>query len=172
LKHRLEELGFFISPEELEDVYTRFLILADRKQEIFDDDLAALLRGKVTPIIERYHLDYLHTSGGTGTLSTATVRLKIGEEIKQGAECGDGPVDATYKAIAAVAGVTIELLQYEIHATTTGAEALGEVTVRLRQKDAQVIGHGASTDIIEASARAYIDGMNRLAAVGNNSLAI
>jgi 2-isopropylmalate synthase len=172
LKHRLDELGFSVPPKELEDVYARFLIVADRKREVFDDDLAALLRDKVMQIPEHYRLDYLHTSGGTGAIPTATVRLKIGDELKQGAECGDGPVDATYKAIAAVAGVKVELLKYEIRAATTGAEALGEVTVRLREKDVQVIGHGASTDIIEASAKAYIDGMNRLAAVGNNPVTV
>lgn len=165
LKHRLEELGFVVAPDELEHVYARFLAVADRKREVFDDDLAALLRDKAIPIPEKYQLDYLHTSGGTGAIPTATVRLKIGDALKQGAECGDGPVDATYKAIAAVAGAKIELLRYEIRAATTGAEAVGEVTVRLREKDVQVIGHGASTDIIEASAKAYIDGMNRLAAV-------
>jgi len=164
LKHRLEELGFALSPEEIEQVYAQFLNIADRKQEVFDDDLLAMMRDKVNEIPERYRLDYLHTSGGTGAIPTATVRLRIGDEVRQGASCGDGPVDATYKAITEVAGIKAELLQYEIRSASAGAEAIGEVTVRLREKGLQVIGHGASTDIIEASAKAYIDGMNRLAA--------
>jgi 2-isopropylmalate synthase len=166
LKHRLEELGFELPPDKMEPVYARFLNVADRKQEVFDDDLVAIIHDEVSEIPERYRLDYLHTSGGTGAIPTATVRLMVGNEVRQGAACGDGPVDATYKAIAEVAGMHPELLHYEIRSATAGAEAIGEVTVRLREKEVQVIGHGASTDIIEASARAYIDGMNRLAAVG------
>jgi 2-isopropylmalate synthase len=166
LKHRLEELGFELSPDKIEQVYARFLNVADRKQEVFDDDLVAILHDEVNEIPERYRLDYLHTSGGTGAIPTATVRLMVDDDVRQGAACGDGPVDAAYKAIAGVARIQPELLHYEIRSATAGPEAIGEVTVRLREKEAQVIGHGASTDIIEASAKAYIDGMNRLAAVG------
>jgi 2-isopropylmalate synthase len=138
--------------------------MADRKQEVFDDDLVAIMRDQTGEIPERYRLDYLHTSGGTGAIPTATVRLMIDNKLRQGAACGDGPVDAAYRAISEVAGVKAELLKYEIRSATAGAEAVGEVTVRLRERKAQVIGHGASTDIIEASAKAYIDGLNRLAA--------
>ena len=127
------------------------------------------MRDDAREIPVRYRLDYLHTSGGTGAIPTATVRLMVGDELRQGAACGDGPVDAAYRAIAVVAGIQAELLQYEIRSTTAGAEAMGEVTVRLREGEVQVIGHGASTDIIEASAKAYIDGVNRLAAVGGTT---
>jgi 2-isopropylmalate synthase len=162
LKHRLEEMGYTLSPEELEKIYHRFLTVADKKQEVFDEDLAAIVRDEIHPVPETYQLEYLHTSSGTGTIPTATVKIRIGDEVKQFATCGDGPVDATYKAIAAVVNIPVKLKQYEIRAATSGAEAIGEVTVRLEEKDVVVIGRGASTDIIEASAKAYIDGLNKL----------
>ena len=164
LTHRLEEMGYTLSAEDLEQVYQRFLRVADRKQEVFDEDLAAIIQDEIHPIPETYHLEYLHTASGTGTIPTATVRLRIGDEIKQDAACGDGPVDAAYKAIASVTNVPVELARYEIRAVTSGTEAMGEVVVRLREDGKGVIGRGVSTDIIEASAKAYIDGLNKLAA--------
>lgn len=163
LKHRLEEMRYTLSPEELEKIYQRFLTVADKKQEVFDEDLAAIIQDEIHPVPETYRLEYLHTTSGTGTIPTATVKIRIGDEVKQFATCGDGPVDATYKAIAAVVNIPVKLKQYEIRAATSGAEAIGEVTVRLEEKDVVVIGRGASTDIIEASAKAYIDGLNKLA---------
>ena len=111
-----------------------------------------------------YVLEYLHTSSGTGTLPTATVRLRCGEETREGAECGDGPVDATYKALQRLSGVVSKLVSYDIRAVTSGRQAMGEVTVRLERNGSRVMGRGASTDIIEASAKAYVDGLNKLAA--------
>jgi len=90
------------------------------------------------------------------------VRIRIGEEVKQMAACGDGPVDATYKAIEAVVNIPVKIAQYEIRAVTSGTEALGEVTVQLEGRGMAVMGRGASTDIIEASAKAYINAINRL----------
>jgi 2-isopropylmalate synthase len=167
LQNRLEEMGYALSPEELEKVYSRFLDVADKKQEVFDDDLVAIVRDEIHPIPETYQLEYLHTTSGTGTIPTATVKIRIGDEVKQFAACGDGPVDATYKAITVVVNTSAKLKQYEIRATTSGTEAIGEVTVRLEENDLVVIGRGASTDIIEASAKAYVDGLNRLAATKN-----
>jgi len=163
LKHRLEEMGYGLSEEELEQVYQRFLSVADKKQEVFDEDLVAILHDEIHPVPEVFHLDYLHTTSGTGTVPTATVRLRMGEGVREGAACGDGPVDAAYRAITEVAGAQVELVQYEIRAVTSGTEAMGEVTVRLEESGCQVAGRGASTDIIEASAKAYVDGLNKLA---------
>ena len=164
LKHRLEELGYTLSPEDLEQVYQRFLTVADKKQEVYSEDLVAILHDEISPVPEIYHLDYLHITSGTAAIPTATVRLRIGDEMAEGAACGDGPVDATYRAISDVSGCTSRLVHYEIRAVTSGTEAMGEVTVRLEEEDVRVIGRGVSTDVIEASARAYIDGMNKLAA--------
>lgn len=163
-KVRLEEMGYRLDDAMLEKTYQRFLLLADKKKEVFDEDLVAILEDETKRVPERYKLEYLHTSSGTGTVPTATVRIKIGEEVIQEASCGDGPVDATYKAIDRVIRLHINLREYSIRAVTSGAEAMGEVTVKIDDAGAIVIGRAASTDIIEASAKAYINGINKLVA--------
>ena len=162
IRDRLEKLGYRLSQKDLEKVYRRFLSIADKKQEVFDEDLMAIIQDEVHPVPEMYHIEYLHTSSGTGTIPTATVRIRVGNESRQIAACGDGPVDAVYKAINLAVDIPVKVTQYEIQAVTSGAEAIGEVTVRLEGKGAGVIGRGASTDIIEASAKAYINAINRL----------
>lgn len=163
LKDRLEKLGFTLSQEELDKTYERFLRVADKKQEVFDEDLVAILHDEIHLGPNTYELDYLHINSGTAAIPTATVRIKIGEESKDGAAVGDGPVDAAYKAISQVTGTSATLMRYEIRAVTSGTEAMGEVTVQLDDAGRRVLGRGASTDVIEASAKAYIDGLNRLA---------
>jgi 2-isopropylmalate synthase len=170
VRHRLEEIGYRLDDEEMEQVYHRFLAVADKKQEVYDQDLVAIIHDEIHPVDARFVLEYLHTSSGTGTIPTATIRLRIGDEVRSGAECGDGPVDATYHALATMSGMSATLVSYEIRAVTAGTEAMGEVTVRMeaegeseRDVKIRVIGRGASTDIIEASAKAYVDGLNKLA---------
>jgi 2-isopropylmalate synthase len=109
-------------------------------------------------------LEYLHVASGTGTLPTASVKMKIGGEVKQAAACGDGPVDAAYEAIREATGLSPKLESYSIRAVTGGKEALGEATVRISQNGRAFIGRGISTDIIEASAKAYVDAINRMVA--------
>jgi 2-isopropylmalate synthase len=163
LRDRLSKLGYTLSPEELDQAYQRFLTVADKKQEVFDEDLVAILQDEIHPLPETYRLDYLQIYSGTSAIPTATVKLRIKDETREGAAIGDGPVDATCRAIATVTKTTARLERYEIRAVTSGTEALGEVTVLLRDGERKVIGRGASTDVIEASARAYIDGLNKLA---------
>ena len=163
LRDRLEKLGFSLSQEELDQTYQRFLIVADKKQEIFDEDLIAILHDEIRPIPETYHLDYLHIYSGTSAIPTATVRVRVQDELREGAAIGDGPVDAVCKAISQVTKTSAKLERYEIRAVTSGTEALGEVTVQLDDNGRKVMGRGASTDVIEASAKAYIDGINKLA---------
>jgi 2-isopropylmalate synthase len=163
LRNRLEKLGFPLSPQELDVTYQRFLLVADKKQEVFDEDLAAIVHDQIHPVPEEYRLEYLHIYSGTSAIPTATVRLRIKAEVKEGAAIGDGPVDAVYKAISKLTGTTAKLGRYDLHAVTGGTEALGEVTVQLEQAGQKVVGRGASTDVIEASAKAYVDGLNRLA---------
>ena len=110
-----------------------------------------------------YQLQYLHIYSGTSAIPTATVRLRVKDETGEGAAIGDGPVDAVYRAIAQVTGTRATLLRYEIRAVTSGTEAMGEVTVQVEEDGRKVVGRGASTDVIEASAKAYIDGLNKLA---------
>jgi 2-isopropylmalate synthase len=166
LKDRLEKLGFKLSKEELEATYQRFLEVADKKQEVFDEDLVALVHDEMQAGAQKYHLEYLQVYSGTSAIPTATVRVRVGDEVKQGAAVGDGPVDAVCKAIATVTGAEAELARYEIRAVTGGTEAIGEVTVQLDHRGRRVMGRGASTDVIEASAKAYLDGLNKLAALG------
>src|SRR5579863_1559634 len=165
LRDRLEKLGFSLSQEELDQTYHRFLAVADKKQEIFDEDLIAILHDEIRPVPEKYHLDYLHIYSGTSAIPTATVRIRINEELREGAAIGDGPVDAVCKAISQVTKTTAKLDRYEIRAVTSGTEALGEVTVQLDDNGRRVMGRGVSTDVIEASAKAFIDGINKLAYV-------
>jgi 2-isopropylmalate synthase len=163
LRDRLEKLGYTLSQEELNQAYQRFLVVADKKQEVFDEDLIAILHDEIHPVPETYQLDYLHIYSGTSAIPTATVRLRISGEVREGAAIGDGPVDAACKAISGVTKSAAKLVRYEIRAVTSGTEAMGEVTAQLEEDGRKVVGRGASTDVIEASAKAYIDGLNKLA---------
>jgi 2-isopropylmalate synthase len=162
LRDRLEKLGWALSQEELDQTYQRFLAVADKKQEVFDEDLVAILHDEIHPVPETYHLDYLQIYSGTSAIPTATVRLRVGEEVRQSAAIGDGPVDAVCKAISAATNSSAKLAQYEIRAVTSGTEAMGEVTVHVEEAGRKAMGRGASTDVIEASAKAFIDGLNKL----------
>ncbi|MEK6646206.1 MAG: 2-isopropylmalate synthase [Candidatus Firestonebacteria bacterium] len=163
LRHRLEELGFKISGDELNDMYKKFLEIADKKKEVFNDDLIVFMdtqgkKGKEAV----YQLEYIYTATGNKMVPTATVSLKIGGKIYSASAIGDGPVDATYKAINEVIKENVSLIDYQIRSITSGKEAQGEVSVRIKRKDIEVNGRGISTDIIEASARAYLDAMSKL----------
>jgi len=164
LRHRIEELGYSLSKEELEEAYERFLVLADKKKEVFDEDLIEIVGGQRTEDTAYYQLEYLHTVSGTGTVPSATVRLTIGDESVQKAAWGDGPVDATFAAIRLAAGSEVHVDDFAIRAVTSGSQALGEVTVHLSESGLRARGRGVSTDVVEASAQAYIDALNRLAA--------
>jgi 2-isopropylmalate synthase len=163
LQHRLEILGYKLADEDLNKAYERFIAIADKKKEVFDEDLIAIVSDELTDIPEKYRLDYLHTVSGTSTVPTSTVRLKIDEAESQESAWGDGPVDATYAAIKKAARTNARVEEYTIRAITSGAEALGEVTVRLSHEGNIATGRAISTDVIEASAKAYLDGLNRLA---------
>ena len=163
LKDRLTKLGYALTQEELDQTYQRFLAVADKKQEVFDEDLVAIVHDEIHPVPDVYRLEYMHIYSGTSAIPTATVRVRVKDEVREGAAIGDGPVDAVYKAISEVTKNTAKLVRYEIRAVTSGTEAMGEVTVQLEQGGRKMMGRGASTDVIEASAKAYVDGLNRLA---------
>ena len=164
LRDRLEKLGYSLSPEDLNQAYQQFLAIADKKQEVFDEDLIAILQDEIHAA-ETYQLEYLHIYSGTSAIPTATVRVRCQDQTREGASIGDGPVDAVCRALSAVTQTAARLAAYEIRGVTSGAEALGEVTVQLEQEGLRVVGRGASTDVIEASARAFIDGLNKLASL-------
>jgi 2-isopropylmalate synthase len=167
LSDRLKKLGYTLSQPELNQAYERFLTVADKKQEVFDEDLIAILHDEIHPLPEIYQLEYLHIYSGTSAIPTATVRLRVNGELREGAAIGDGPVDAVCKAISQVTKTAARLARYEIRAVTSGTEAMGEVTVQLEEGDRKVVGRGASTDVIEASARAYLNGLNKLVSLSS-----
>jgi len=161
LRDRLDKLGYALSAQELDQTYQRFLVLADKKTEVFDEDLLTLFHDEIHGAPEGWSVDYLHIYSGTNAIPTATVRLKRAEETREAAALGDGPVDAVYKAIAAVTRTNARLVKYEVRAVTGGAGAMGEAVVHLEDNGRRVVGRGASTDVIEASAKAYADAINR-----------
>jgi 2-isopropylmalate synthase len=165
LLDRLTKLGYPISDAELDQAYRRFLLVADKKQEVFDEDLMAILYDEIHTAPAAFELQYLHIYSGTSAIPTATVRVRVNDATQEGAAIGDGPVDALCRAIAQVTGTSAKLQRYEIRAVTSGTEAMGEVTVQLEEAGRKVTGRGSSTDVIEASAKAYIDGLNKLASL-------
>jgi 2-isopropylmalate synthase len=177
LRARLAEMGHALDDTELDQAFTRFKELADRKKVITDADLEALIADEFYQPLSVYTLEGLQVACGTIGMPTATVRLKGPDgKIHTEAAIGTGPVDATYKAINTIVNTPNTLLEFSIHAITEGIDALGEVTVRVQGKnghqtmDAQKEqlysriygGHGADTDIIVASAKAYINALNKL----------
>ena len=162
-RKRLEELGYMLTDEEVNLAFDRFKRLADQKKEIFEEDLEAIISEQIRRIPERYVLKSLFVQSGTGQVPTATVELEIdGKPVRQ-TGMGDGPVDAAYRTIAAMTGTKSRLLQYVVKAITGGTDAQGEVSVRVEEAGKTTSGNGADTDIIVASARAYLNALNRLA---------
>ena len=163
LGKRMKELGFELSPDSLAGLFDKFKVLADKKKYVFDEDLLTLVEEHTGSSSERYALDYLQTSSGTGVVPTATVRISFRGQVVQEAACGDGPVDAVYKAIDKITKIPVRLLDYKLAAVSGGKDAQGEVTVQLEHEQGSTVrGKGVSTDIIEASARAYLSALNRI----------
>jgi 2-isopropylmalate synthase len=161
-KKRLTELGYDLSDDDLNKAFDKFKTLADLKKEVFDEDLDALVAEEVMRPAEKYKLGHITVTCGSFAVATATVQLEIDGEPVRTAELGDGPVDATFKAIKKLTKSKAKLLQYNVGAITGGTDAQGEATVRMSEGTNTVTGRGASTDIIEASARAYINALNRI----------
>lgn len=161
---RCKKLGYKLTKDELERAYQRFLQVADKKKEIFDEDLAAIIDDEVRVVEHTFEMEYLRVLIETGKSPMATVKIKSKEGLKQSQAEGDGPVDAAYEAIREATGFSPNLDSYSIRAVTSGKEALGEATVRIKQDGRTYIGRGVSTDIIEASAKAYVDAINRMVA--------
>ncbi len=161
---KLQEMGYYLPDEELNRVFARFKDLADRKKTVFDEDLVSLIETEVIykSVPEHFRLEELVVLTGTMVKPSATVKLKVGDDLKTTSSFGDGPIDATYKAITALAQSKCRLLKFSVSSITGGTEALGEVAVRLEDEGYTVTGQGVDPDIVTASARAYINGLNRL----------
>ena len=154
----------FKSDGELAEAFARFKDLADKKQEIFDEDLQALVtQAEAARAEDRVSLQWLEVTSKTGTRPLAKVALSVDGEIREVEALGDGPVDAVFAAIEQRVGSGATLLLYSVNNITTGTDAQGEVTVRLSKDGRIVNGLGADTDIVIASAKAYVNAVNRLA---------
>jgi 2-isopropylmalate synthase len=162
LAARLKDLGFDPDETELGKAFKKFKDLADKKKEIFDEDLIAIMKDEIAQVPETYSLDYLHMVSGTGVVPSATVRIKKDNELFQDSGVGDGPVDAVLNAIDAITGLKGRLQDYQIRAVTSGKDALGEVSIKVDFDGTVVPGKATSTDVVEASARAYVNALNRL----------
>lgn len=159
---RLTELGYSLNKQDIEEAFIRFKILADKKKVISDGDLEALIVMKLETAEQHYKLDNFVINSGSNITATSTIRLRTDDEVLEQVASGDGPIDASYKAINAIIRKNIELDDYSIRAATEGEDALGEVIVKLKIDDKNVVGRASSTDIIEASILAYLNGVNKI----------
>jgi 2-isopropylmalate synthase len=165
LKTRLEKIGYTLSDEELDRAFTAFKELADKKKEITNRDLESLVAQEMRTTSEAYHLEQVQVSCGDRSVPTATVRLvdPDGKTLADAA-LGTGPVDAVCQAINRLVGVPNRLIEFSVTSVTAGIDAIGEVTIRIESEGMIYTGRGADTDIIVASAKAYINALNRLLA--------
>lgn len=162
-RQRLEELGYRLTDEEINHAFERFKKLADQKKELFEEDLESIVSDELAKLSERVVLRSLRIESGTSKLPTASLELDIDGVVVAQTGHGDGPVDAVFRTLAAMTGTKAKLLMYAVKAITGGTDAQGEVSVRLEENGRVVSGHGADTDIIVASARAYLNAVNKLA---------
>jgi 2-isopropylmalate synthase len=162
-EERIKDLGFALGVQEMEDVFARFKILADRKKTVSDRDIEALARGAAAVIPETYRLDRFVVNSGTQITATTSIRLilKDGKEIEKVA-AGDGPIDAALKAIDSIVGRTLQLEDFKLTSVTAGEDAQGEAMVKVRYNGRTWNGYGLSTDILEASIIAYLVAVNTM----------
>jgi 2-isopropylmalate synthase len=160
---RLQELGLGVEGDDFELAFQRFKDLADKKKTIFNEDIEAIVTDLMMQTDDRFELGDLSILSGTFAKPTATVELVVDGEPKKATALGNGPVDAVFKAIAELTETKSELARYHVNAITGGMDALGEVLVTLNEDGRRMIGHGAHTDIIVASAKAYVHALNKLA---------
>ncbi|MCY6372025.1 2-isopropylmalate synthase [Clostridium ganghwense] len=162
-QERLKELGYNLDNDRINEAFKIFKDLADKKKEISDKDIEALVNQDVVPIVEKYNLKSFQVITGNNMVSTATVKVKNKDEVIQEAACGDGPINAVFNAIERTIGVNVKLEDYALKAITSGKDALGEVTVKIDRDGNKFVGRGISMDVIEASVKAYMNAINKMA---------
>lgn len=160
---RLKSLGFEFDDKKTELIFKRFKELADKKKEIFNDDLIALVTEETSEKKKNYELVSIQISSETNKIAQSTVRIKHKKKIYEASSKGDGPVDACYNAIDKITKIKTKLIAYSLEAVTKGKDAQGLARVEIKAKGKMIAGKAASTDIIEASAKAYLDALNRIA---------
>lgn len=169
-KDRLSDMGYRLGDDEIGRLFKRFKALADAKKEVFNEDIEALIADEMFHLPDTYELEYLNVMCGTQVQAVATVGLKIeGQPVKR-AGFGVGPVDAVFSTIKNMVGSRAELVRYTVGAITGGMDAQGEVTVRLKENGYLVLGRAADQDILTASAKALVNGLNRLEQMKKNPL--
>jgi 2-isopropylmalate synthase len=158
---RLKSLGFKLSEHEIIKAFERFKMVADKKKQVFDEDLIAIIDDELKAAKEIWLLEEISINSGTKIVPNAAVKIKSKGKSYSSSSSGDGPVDACYKAIDKITKTKGELVDYSIQSVTKGKDALGEVNVKVRLKDKEFSGRGTSTDILEASAKAYVNAINK-----------
>ncbi|MGH6969794.1 MAG: alpha-isopropylmalate synthase regulatory domain-containing protein, partial [Stellaceae bacterium] len=161
-KMKLKELGFELGDNALNDAFRRFKEIADRKKDVYDEDIVALVDDEIQRSDERIKFLSLQVIAGSKGPQTAEIELDFDAVRKTAKVTGNGPVDATFNAIRAIVPHSARLLLYQVHAVTEGTDAQAEVTVRLEEDGKTVVGQGADPDTLVASARAYIHALNKL----------
>ena len=162
LKARLTELGYQVTEDELKKLYHLFTKLADRKKEVYDDDLRVLMGDEIFIEESHVHLQHMQVHLGTNSIPTATVSIKLNEQVVHESATGDGPVDAVFNAIDRALNTKYKIESYQVRSITEGRQAMGETLIRIRHEGKSFTGRGVSTDIIEASAKAYLHAINQL----------
>ncbi|MFY9401878.1 MAG: 2-isopropylmalate synthase [Candidatus Omnitrophota bacterium] len=161
-RDRLKALGYNLKEEKLNKAFVRFKEIADKKKDIFDDDLRAIAEDEIRVIKPLWELVSFEVNSGSRIKPKATIHLNKKDKLLMGFSFGDGPVDAVFKALDNIIGYNARLTDFRLEAVTSGKDALGQVSLKLKIKDKVLVGRGASTDIIEAAIRAYLDAVNRL----------
>ena len=167
LEERIEAMGFKLPAEQLDEVFEKFKILADKKKDIYDADIEAIIDQQIGSVTEVWRLESLQTATGTNAVSMATITLSKEGVSATDAATGDGPVDAIYEAIRRITGVKLTLTDYSLRALTGGKDAQGEVTIEVDSDGRKFRARGLSTDIVEASAKAYLAAVNRVLTATN-----
>ncbi len=162
-RERLLELGIHLDDERLDHAFAQFKVLADKKKDIYDEDIEALVREEVGAAPETFKLVSFHVTSGVNVTPTATVTVEVaGKGMKTDAAIGDGPIDAVCRAVDRITGIPCQLEDYSIRAITVGKDAMGEVSLEIRSNGRRQRGRAAKTDIVEASVVAYISAVNQL----------
>ncbi|MCE5302608.1 MAG: 2-isopropylmalate synthase [Planctomycetaceae bacterium] len=168
LADRAKAMGYSITGDQIDALFEQFKILADKKKDIYDADIAALIEQQIHSVTEKWTLDSYKVVCGTGQVPEVTLRLRRGDE-KQSVDvaCGDGPIDAVFLAIEQATGLSVVCRDFNVHSVTVGKDAQGEVLVQVEHNGQLYRGRAVSTDSVEASAKAFLNAMNRIAAIGN-----
>jgi 2-isopropylmalate synthase len=169
ISQHIKKMGYVLNDEQINKVVTRVKDLADMKKDIYDEDLVAILYEEVYRVKDKYTLVYLNVVSGNVAIPTATMEMQVDKALLREAGFGNGPVDATFAAIRNITKTNYPLLKYAVNAITGGSDALGEVTVQLKYNGLSVVGRGAHPDVIVASAKAYINALNRLEFLKENA---